>query len=57
MLQKSYLPQNAINILSFLLTCAQKFKYQPSHLNVKQVQNYISQATLASYVYGISLVV
>jgi hypothetical protein len=50
MLQKSYLPQNVINIMNlsfdvhfihFSLTCAQKFKYQPSHLNVKQVQNHI----------------
>jgi len=33
------------------LTRAQKFKYQPSHLNIKQAQNHISQATEASYMY------
>jgi len=41
----------------FRLTRAQKFKYQPSHLNVKQVQNHISQATEASYMYVTSFVV
>jgi hypothetical protein len=61
MLQKSYLPQNAVNIMiltfsvhviHFSLTHAQKFKYRPSHLNVKQGQNHIFQATAASYMYG-----
>lgn len=42
----------SVQVILFLLTHAQKFKYQPSHLNVNKVQNHISEATEASYMYG-----
>jgi dimeric dUTPase (all-alpha-NTP-PPase superfamily) len=53
----SYLSQNAINIVilpfsmqvvHFWLTHAQKFRYQPSHLNVKQLQRNIEASYMCA---------